>query len=470
MSEPTFDVAVVGAGPAGAFAAFELARAGASVVLVDPGGTRPRLEGLGARVADLLRLKGLEGALSAATAPVTRQVRWAGLAERANSERLVRRERFDPFLRAAADAAGARRVRARLARVDRADPADGVALSLSDGSRLRARLMIEARGRQAPARAAVRGPRTLSIAGLASRAGDALPSAEVVATPEGWLWAASHPELGRWLQISVDADSLTGAGTAALTERISRFLSQPEFADGAIAALDVDAFADGLFARHAGCSLAAGTLAPPVLPIGDASVALDPLSGHGLFWALSSALAAVPMAASLLDDPADRDGLVARFHHDRVVGTFWRQARVGRDFYRLETGLAGHPFWRARAAWPDGAPAHAPVEEPRLERRVVVEGNRLKERPVLVTALEPDGVAFVGGVPVAKVLTRIEQSPLAERTATRLFPELPPDRAATALGWLTSRGLLGRPLAGASDGARRAADARTTPRIMRDTA
>ena len=64
------DVAVAGGGPAGAFTARELACAGLSVLLIDPATCRPRLEGLGERVAQLLIAKGLGKTQGAARTPL----------------------------------------------------------------------------------------------------------------------------------------------------------------------------------------------------------------------------------------------------------------------------------------------------------------------------------------------------------------------------------------------------------------
>lgn len=392
-------------------------------------------------MADLLLRHGLAGALEATTGPVLRTVRWAGIDEQPNRERLVERERFDAALRIEAGYAGVRLVRGRLERLVRHDPRDGVELQLSSGDTVRARVMIDARGRRAPARAKIRGPQTLAISGLSVSERVQAPTAQVIATRQGWAWIAGHPDFGRWLQISIDADDLTGSGTEALVSRMRHFLAQPEL-DGLAQATD---FAARPLARHAGIALKADSFAPPVLPIGDAAVALDPLSGHGLFWALSSALAAVPLAAHLLDDPCDRDDLAQRFFEDRVIATFWRQARIGRDFYRLATDLAQTPFWRARAAWPDDRPAHSAVEGIALERRVVVEANRLVERDVLVTPLDPDGIAFVCGLPAGELLLRATRPGSAGTSAPDLLPELAPERAKLALAWLTSRGLLDLP-------------------------
>lgn len=439
------EVAVVGGGPAGASAAYHLACAGVSVALVDPGhiptgggvGPERRLEGLGARVAELLAAKGLDRALEAATPPVRRSVRWAGLSESANRESLVERQRFDALLRALAEEAGAVRYRTRLAGIDDADPIDGVSLRLSDGSELYARLMIDARGRQARSGARLMGPQTLSIAGVVRGATVAdEPGAHVEAAPQGWLWAVTHPEIGHWVQISVDARDLEGAGEAALEARLRRFLIQPQFAERYASV----ALAGRLRARNCGLVLSACELRPPVIPVGDAAVGIDPLSGHGQFWALSSALAALPIARYLIDDPLDEAGLAGRFFADRVVGTFWRQARVGRDFYRLETALAHEPYWAARAAWPDAEPSHATVDVPSLQRRVVVEEGRLAERDVLLTPKDPDGVAFVGGIPIAELLDAVAAAPPETRPS---LPGRSPQAARLAVGWLESRGLLG---------------------------
>ena len=413
-----FDVAVAGGGPAGAFAARELARAGIRTILIDPATTRPRLEGLGERVAHILRQKELEDALQAASAPMRRSVRWAGLNETANGERLVRRHDFDAALRKAALEAGAAVRTTRLRRIEQADLETGVALSLADGETITARLLIDARGRQAPSTNRQKGPQTLAIAG---RLSGPVPHSgtHVEATPQGWIWSAAEPDFGPWLQICIDADDLSGAGQAALAERMRAFLAQTQFDNR----FDACGFEGDLLARPAGLVLSAPELPLPVLPIGDAAVAIDPLSGHGLFWAISSALAAVPSVMTLLEG-GDPD-LATRFYRHRVVGTFWRQARIGRDFYRLEADLAVHPFWAARTAWPDNEPAHATAGDIRLERRVIVDGNRLREREVLITPQDPEGVAFVCGLPVSDLL---------DLSRTGSAP-------AEALRWLESRGL-----------------------------
>lgn len=427
-----YDCVVAGGGPAGAFAARELTRAGCKVLIVDPAVGSTRLEGLSERVAQLLESRGLSEVLATASAPASRTVDWAGLHSKANGERLVPRPAFDHVLKSAAIKAGADLIEARVCRIQKNDSNHGVTLKLSNGASVCSRLMIDARGRQAPSSRRLKGPQTLAISGLVEGTPNR-PGTHVVSSPEGWMWRASMPGVGSWLQVCVEAKSLVGSGQGALQDRLNRFLDQPglekRFAQREPGAM--------LLARAAGLVLAAPSLSLPVIPVGDAAVAIDPLSGHGLFWALSSALAAVPMVMTVLDDPKEGGSLAARFYRARVVETFWRQARVGRDFYALEQGLAGHAFWDQRAIWPDRRPAHEVPEQNRLETRVVVEDNRLAERVVLVTPRDPGGVAFVAGLPVGDLLDTTGGTLTAKP-----IPKTQSPAFQAALPWLESRGLI----------------------------
>jgi len=429
----SYDVAIAGGGPAGAFTAHELACAGLSTLLIDPAVTRPRLEGLGERVVHLLVKKGLHEALTATGPAVRRSISWAGLKEPSNGERIVRRHDFDMALRKAAVETGADFRQARIGRVDRSDLDTGVSLTLSTGETVSARVLVDGRGRQAPSSNRLKGPQTLAISVLLTApTGNARTHVE--ATAQGWMWSAEDPDFGHWLQICVDADDLSGSGQVALAERMRRFLSQPQFKDR----FPDIGFQGPLFARHAGLVLAAPELDGPVVPVGDAAVAIDPLSGHGLFWALSSALSAVPSVLSILEDAETGYGLAQRFYRDRVVATFWRQARVGRDFYRLEKNLVDQPFWSKRAAWPDDEPSHATEHSLRMTQRVVVENNRLKERDILITPENPDGIAFIAGIPVSDLTGFLRgTTPRESNTETNYSPAF-----ATALRWLENRGLL----------------------------
>ena len=87
-------------------------------------------------------------------------------------------------------------------------------------------------------------------------------------------------------------------------------------------------------ARNANVYICEDLVGPRSIRIGDAAHGLDPLSGHGQFQAVSTALNAVAVVATLFDRPSQAD-LAKRFYAERVEQAFLTQARVGRDFYRL---------------------------------------------------------------------------------------------------------------------------------------
>ena len=335
------DVAIAGAGPAGTSAAILLARAGLSVRLVAAVVPRaPTIEGASPRVAALLSRFGL--AAEGLAPAVPRRAEWGALPAAPNREHPVDRARFDAALLAQAADEGVEVVRAAVARLD---PAGGV-LTLADGRIVAAGRLVEARGRRAPAAdGRCRGPATLAI--VAPDADPVRDGTRLRARAAGWTWRAGQPDGRGVVQVVTDP---AGRGREGLAVAWARVTGDP--------------LPDGATATAAEMRLTAPDLDPACLRLGDAAIAIDPLSGHGLFWALSSALMLPPILAAL---EAGEVSLARRFWRDRAAATFWRQARVGRDLHRM-AGLSG-PFWEARAAWPDDAPAHAEVARPALRRK-----------------------------------------------------------------------------------------------------
>lgn len=375
MSEPV-DLIVLGGGPAGAVSAWLAARDGLSVTLVDPQRPRPRIEGLSPRLHRWLAGQGLLAGFDGVIGPLRRQVDWAGISQ-GNGEFLVERAALDAHLRQAAVGAGARLVEAS----GRPGP-DGAVLV--GGGRLIAPMVIDARGRHAPA-ARGRAPATLALSGW-YQAGIP-PGIRLTAFPRGWLWRAALPDGRLWVQAMLDA---AGAGTprdrlhAALTE------AEPELSH----ALPIGE----VLAREAAPRLPARLDALSVLPVGDAFAAMDPLSGHGQFWAVSSALAVAAVRRTLAAHP-DSEALCRQFLTRRAHEVSLHQARLGRDFIRLERRFQNAPFWRARRMFPDDLPATEAVSAPRIRPAIVVENGLLTRREVLHTPRSPGGIGWFGRIP-----------------------------------------------------------------------
>ena len=134
-------------------------------------------------------------------------------------------------------------------------------------------------------------------------------------------------------------------------------------------------------------------------------MAVDPLSGNGIFQALSSASVAPAVVNTLLRDP-DGAALAERFYGERVAHIFTRFARIGRDFHRDEACWAQQPFWNACRQWPDDEPAHDSGTRRLLgvALRPVVDNGFIRERDVVLSSDQPLGVWRVAGVEVAPLL------------------------------------------------------------------
>lgn len=421
----TFDIAIAGGGPAGSVAAVLLARAGFRVALATLPPRGPRYEGMSARVAAILARHRLP--LAGIGPAAQRHVSWGAFQGGQNSEHLADRRAFDTGLLEAARSEGVSVVYAAVSSV-RPEASE---IRLAGGTCLSARLLFEARGRRAPRkssklhRAELVGPDTISVAGFVPpQAGD-METPRIAARPDGWIWSVPVGPDRLWLQAVGATASLgqTGGKTAvaALWQTVAGETPLPP-------RTVVHAIAP---------RLAALDLDPRCPRLGDAAVALDPLSGHGMFWAVSSALMAVPIARALLAGEAD---LARDFYRNRVAETFWRQARVGRDFYR-EAGFKS-PFWQQRAAWPDDAPAHDTDIRPHTAMRVVVQDGFLVRREVLITRDAPGGAAFAAGQEIVPLLRRLNGQPLpdAARFHSAVLPEAPPQAARAIHQWLLSQG------------------------------
>ncbi len=431
-SEPIYDVAVIGGGPAGSVTATLLARRGYAVTLLSSGKTKAYLEGLSPRAIERLRAAGLAVPEDSLAPPAPRISYWGGRAAAANQEFLVERASFDATLRQQAATAGVSVVTRRVS-----GPLDPAQFS--------ARFVVDARGRQAPrSTAAKRGPKTVALwrgyYGAQSDAGTL-----IAAHAGGWVWAAFHPDGRAVVQATCDPGATRL--TRAVMERIfdQALDACPEIGLG----LRYFEPTTPVMARDAGAVLADswdlnhGDNRPPSLRLGDAACAIDPLSGHGLYEAIASARTAETVVATILDRPED-SAIAHRFYTERAADIFFRHARIGRDFYALEKRFAEAPFWAARRSWPDAQPAHASPDlaPPRIALAPVISNGYVMEREVIVTADHPRGVLALDDVPLAP-LVRLQEAIPGHTTATLAEHfQVTPKAVLRALTWLSSRGLI----------------------------
>lgn len=406
--EPT--IAILGGGPAGATVAMGLHRLGYAVLLITVPRVFDAVEGFSERVLSGLRNAGFGDVVDCVGPASPRRAEWCGMRQEVNSERLVLRSALDEALLHSLRRSGVPVLLARVKGLERERGQHRIKIDEDGRQRvLLADFVVEARGRSAPFADSgrVRGPETLCLL----QRWDGLPlqrQSAVQSFKTGWAWCAALENGPRYLQVAVDVHD------ASLPPKDTL----PDFVADTLEGLDVartfleNARPVGSVVARASTSTLAGALSGrDWVRVGDAAMAVDPLSGNGTFQALSSALQTPAVINTLLRRPADAE-FAHGFHRDRVEHLFHRFARIGRDFYRMEVRWQDAPFWRARNAWPDSAPTHVPATPGavRCEPRPVICGDFIEMREVVVTPDQPLGIWFIDGLELAPVITELQRT------------------------------------------------------------
>lgn len=427
------NIVILGAGPAGAAVALGLRRLGHDVTLISEWRRFAALEGVSIRVLEALRNAGLHQALADAALPSRRQVAWNGEQHAQNTEYLLDRPRFDRGLREDLRSAGVDVLEGRVLTVH--SSASGHRIEIDGRPPLTAGFLVEARGRQAPAIGkGRRGPETVSLLNRWQGTPGVTASA-VESLENGWAWMARRDDGQCYWQWTLDVASAELPGKAHLLDYCRQRRHE--------SALARDFFGEALEADlqlHARSSTA--ILSPQVcganwIRVGDAAMAVDPLSGNGIFQSLSSALQAPAVINTLLCKP-ERLALAQRFHQQRVEQLFLRFARVGRDFYADEQRWVEQPFWQARRQWPDAEVSHAAADFSalKIERAPVLREGWVDEAEVVITADQPLGIWHVQGVEVAPLVRRL----MCREPAEQVLAGLTVEQGRMVRSWLLAQG------------------------------
>jgi flavin-dependent dehydrogenase len=425
-------IVILGAGPAGAAVALGLRRMGYAVTLVSEWRRFAALEGVSVRVLEALRGAGLQQALAQAALPSQRQVNWNGQQHAQNVEYLLDRPTFDRGLREDLRLAGVDLVEGRVLSVQTC--ATGHQIEIDGHESLVADFLVEARGRQAPTLGkGLRGPETVSLLNRWQGTPGSTASA-VESLADGWAWMARRADGQCYWQWTVDVASAGLPGKAMLLDYCRQKRGESAVARvffGGEPELDLQ-----LHARSSTAILHPQVCGDNWIRVGDAAMAVDPLSGNGIFQSLSSALQAPTVINTLLCKP-ERMALARRFHQQRVEQLFLRFARIGRDFYADEQRWLDQPFWQARRQWPDAEIAHAEADfnALRIERAPVLRDGFVDEAEVVITVDQPLGIWHVQGVEVAPLVRRLRSEP-----AEQVLAGLTTEQGRMVRSWLLAQG------------------------------
>lgn len=319
-----FDVAVVGAGPAGSMAAASLARGGARVALIDHSHPREKACGGGytgralALVAEHLPSATLSSVRirAARFLDTPRQCDVAVPLPEDNTLVVASRSAADAAMFDAATQAGATVVRARVVDVERDTR---MRLTTSDGQRIDADVIVGADGanslvRRRMSRAFSREDLSIATGFYAHGTTSDEIVLELVDDPPGYIWSFPRPD---HLAIGICAQA-TDTSVGVLRHALTRWIAQTGLAGDArleVYSWPIPALTPEGFDR----TVVSG---PGWITVGDAAGLVDPITREGIFFALQSgALAAEALLSGSADDATRR-------YRDRVRAEIVDDLRV----------------------------------------------------------------------------------------------------------------------------------------------
>jgi hypothetical protein len=417
------------------------------------------LETLAPAASEQLAFLGLQPALAdALIGMVDFEIRWGrGAFQPREPERpsfLIDRTRFHAAL---LDLAVADGIALRVGRVlGTARVGDGWHVTVASPSGLATsttRLLIDATGRRGLSpRRRRRGHRLMGI--HATWRGTALPrTVRVASGASHWVWGSPAGE-GRY-ETTLFLDPLTSRpGDGVLADHVQAAIRGSGVLDGAA---DLT-LAGPVRASDATPHVDRATVAPGFFRIGEAALAIDPLSSAGIQVALQSAAATAVAIHTLHYDPSATT-LAETFLARGLARRHARHAAWAAAFYAEGAAWFQDPFWTTRAAAHTVAPRPArlrgrallpaPDQPLSLDRAVriglepcVVDDKIVWHRAVSHPALaEP--VAFLDGIDLSALLERLTPGMTAQIVVRdwAVYAELYP--AMNVFSWAWQRGVIG---------------------------
>jgi flavin-dependent dehydrogenase len=456
------DVCVIGGGPAGSTFAVRMAQLGHQIHLIE----RKRFprrhlgESLSPGVMPLLMAADMHGTVEAAGFPRVRNVwvKWADeprLREDPREEGLlVDRGEFDLRLLTRVRALGVRVHQPARLLEQRWDGAKWRLTIDADGNQqhLDADFLADASGRRSvsPQLQTTTGASTLAIYGYWR--GASLPAMpRIEAGQDAWYWGVPLPDGTYNTLVFVDPGWFRSAPGSNMSERFLRLINRSSLMQDC---RDAELIAPA-GAVDATPYLRTDCAAPNRIRLGDAALAIDPISSSGVQKAVQSALSGAIVANTLLRRPELADAALS-FYRAQLSDASERHRRWAAGHYREVSGC-DRAFWRNRsvpieAVEPPPLPAYdarafstTPVQlSPELEfiRTPCIHGDFVSLASALHHPRLANPLIFLGGRELAPLLERLPPGKTPLQIAQFWSNHMPLESGMAIARWLVNHGLL----------------------------
>ena len=280
-----------------------------------------------------------------------------------------------------------------------------------------AAFLADASGRSAASRKLRQrtGPRTLALYGYWR--GSRLPQEpRIEAAPDAWYWGVPLPDGTYNAMVLVDAVDFRARRATSLSTTYHELIGR-----SALMAACRDIVLSGqVRVADATPYLDSDSIVPRSIRVGEAALALDPLSSSGVQKAINTALTGAVVVNTLLRRP-ERAEIASKFYRSSLADSSERHRRWAAQHYAAAASVNAGRFWQQRADGASEAPklnapsmdfhgtlttdlAVALAPEAVLQNEPCIVGDMIESRPALSHPDLERPVAFLGGWDLASLL------------------------------------------------------------------
>lgn len=394
------------------------------------------------RAADGLRSAGFQRALDATSKLARRFSSWHGHVALANGEFLIEKQSLERALQSDLSGLDVSLVRGAARCYERQASGWLVTVSEQGGAQrvIHADYLIAACGRTGGENiGALSGPVSVMLSQSFSARLGSEPFTFIEPFEDGWAWATWNGIDHASLHVTVASTLLSGVDCKRVFTASCKKLGEIQKMTGARSSADSPVSARG------SRPFLKGAIADALhLKVGDAAYTVDPLSGHGMYEAISGAYAAVPVIHTILERPENAE-LALRFYNHRAQSLFAQRMKSGTALYRSEMRWAGNPFWAERSRdVPERLEALLDVpDKPHFMKKPVVENGWIVEREVLLSKEHPQGMRFIDGIDLAQLYRLISTTQRFGIDQLSETLKAQPKQVASAMHALIQEGIAG---------------------------
>lgn len=368
-------IIVLGAGVAGVVSAIGLKKLGYEVVLINKKRPFEAIEGFSVYTIDALKRANLQNALKQVGEKVARIVSWDNKTNEQNFEFITNRSDFDQALLQDAKAHNIEVLNSY-----------GKILNQDKGiikikeKIIKADFIVDARGRFAKKQIHKQQIPTKAMFIKFNNTNNTCKTS-LSANENGWIFEANNKNTS-YFQLTCDVNF-------SKKDFMQIFKQQNQNVD-----------IQKVVTREANSYLALNIIKNNYIKVGDIACAIDPLSGNGVFWALSSALIA-PFVIHTLLQADTKDKIAAKnFYKERIYEIFKKCTKIADDFYNQEQYKS--EFWTNRAK------THKQqTKPPYIAKKAVLIQPFIKSHEVLVTKNHPLGVWKLGDINLVNIFKKL---------------------------------------------------------------